>query len=154
MNPLRHAILHVGLWIGCFFLAADVAGADRSANAPAVGRWQNADATFEVFEENGKLGARIVELREPLTADGQTKTDIHNSDASRHGQPIVGLVFMSGFTPTEPGKWENGTIYDPKSGKTYSCVIELQGTDKLKVRGYVGVSLIGRTEVWTRAKGS
>ncbi|HEY0794021.1 MAG TPA: DUF2147 domain-containing protein [Chthoniobacterales bacterium] len=153
MDPLRQAVFHVGFWLNCVFFAAHVAGADTDANASVTGRWQNADATLEVFAENGKLGARIVALREPTAPDGQAKTDIHNPDPSKHGQPIIGLVFMSGFTPTEPGKWENGTIYDPKSGKTYSCVIERQGTDKLKVRGYVGVSLIGRTEVWTRVQG-
>jgi uncharacterized protein (DUF2147 family) len=153
MDSLRQAIFRVGLWLNCFFFAATVAGADPGANASVVGRWQNADATLEVFDENGKLGARIVALRDPLAAGGQTKTDIHNPDASKQGRPIIGLVFMGGFTPTEPGKWENGTIYDPNSGKTYSCVIERQGTDKLKVRGYLGVSLLGRTDVWTRVKG-
>jgi uncharacterized protein (DUF2147 family) len=153
MGPLRQTTLHVGLWLSCLFFASHLLGADPRANASVVGRWQNADATLEVFDENGKVGARIVALREPLTADGQIKTDIHNPDASKHVQPILGLVFMSGFRPAGPGEWEHGTVYDPKSGKTYSCMMELQGTDKLKVRGYLGVSLIGRTEVWTRVKG-
>jgi uncharacterized protein (DUF2147 family) len=48
------------------------------------------------------------------------------------------------------GVWEDGDIYDPKSGKTYSCYMKLQSMDKLKVRGYIGISLIGRTTYWTR----
>ena len=116
-----------------------------------TGLWKNEDASFEVYEENGKLNAKIVSLREPLAPDGKQKTDIYNPDAGKHSRPIIGLVFMTGFTPTGSGKWGNGTIYDPKSGNTYSCNMELQSTDTLKVRGYIGVSLIGRTETWKRA---
>jgi len=122
-----------------------------AADSPSVtGLWKNEDASFEVYEENGKLNAKIVSLREPLAPDGRQKTDIHNPDAAKHSRPIVGMVFMTGFTPTGSGKWGNGTIYDPKSGNTYSCNMELQGPDTLKVRGYIGVSLIGRTETWKR----
>jgi uncharacterized protein (DUF2147 family) len=123
-----------------------------AADSPSVtGLWKNEDASFEVYEENGKLNAKIVSLREPLAPDGRQKTDIHNPDAGKHSRPIIGLVFMTGFTPTGSGKWGNGTIYDPKSGNTYSCNMEMEGTDTLKVRGYIGVSLIGRTETWKRA---
>ena len=123
-----------------------------AADSPSVtGLWKNEDASFEVYEENGKLNAKIVSLREPLAPDGRLKTDIYNPDAGKHSRPIVGMVFMTGFTSTGSGKWGNGTIYDPKSGNTYSCNMELQGTDTLKVRGYIGVSLIGRTETWKRA---
>jgi uncharacterized protein (DUF2147 family) len=116
-----------------------------------TGLWKNEDASFEVYEENGKLNAKIVSLREPLTPDGKQKTDIRNPDASKHSRPIIGLVFMTGFAPAGSGKWDNGTIYDPKSGNTYSCNMELEGTNTLKVRGYIGISLIGRTETWKRA---
>jgi uncharacterized protein (DUF2147 family) len=123
-----------------------------AADSPSVtGLWKNEDASFEVYEENGKLNAKIVSLREPLAPDGRQKTDIHNPDTGKHGRPIIGMVFMTGFTPTGSGKWGNGTIYDPKSGNTYSCNMELEGMDTLKVRGYIGVSLIGRTETWKRA---
>jgi Uncharacterized protein conserved in bacteria len=123
-----------------------------AADSPSVtGLWKNEDASFEVYEENGKLNAKIVSLREPLAPDGRQKTDIHNPDTGKHSRPIIGMVFMTGFTPTGSGKWGNGTIYDPKSGNTYSCNMELEGMDTLKVRGYIGVSLIGRTETWKRA---
>jgi uncharacterized protein (DUF2147 family) len=123
-----------------------------AAESPsAIGLWKNEDASFEIYEENGKLNAKIVSLREPLAPDGEKKTDIRNPDAGKHSRPIIGLVFMTGFTPAGSGKWDNGTIYDPKSGKTYSCNMELEGMNTLKVRGYIGVSLIGRTEIWKRA---
>jgi uncharacterized protein (DUF2147 family) len=120
-------------------------------SSSVTGLWQNEDASFELYEENGKLNAKIVSLREPLTPDGKQKTDIYNPDASKHSRPIIGMVFMTGFTPAGSGKWDNGIIYDPKTGKTYSCNIELEGADALKVRGYIGISLIGRTQTWKRA---
>ncbi len=131
------------------FAAHRLLAADPSS---VTGLWKNEDGSFEVYEENGKLSAKIVSLREPLTPEGKEKLDIHNPDASKHSRPIIGLVFMTGFTPAGSGKWENGTIYDPRNGNIYSCNMELESTNTLKVRGYVGISLIGRTEIWKRAE--
>ena len=58
---------------------------------------------------------------------------------------------LKGFS-FDDGEWVDGSIYDPKTGKTYSCKMTLKGNDKLSVRGYIGISLIGRTDVWTRVK--
>jgi uncharacterized protein (DUF2147 family) len=136
-----------------FCVVLSVAPAERllADSSLVAGLWKNEDASFEVYEENGKLNAKIVSLHEPLTPDGKQKTDIHNPDASKHSRPIIGMVFMTGFTPAGSGKWDNGTIYDPKTGNTYSCNMELEGPNTLRVRGYVGISLIGRTETWKRA---
>lgn len=151
MFPPRHSIILAFAILGSVLITLGRLAATDSHSV--LGLWKNEDATFEIFENEGKLGAKIVALREPLAPDGKAKTDVHNPDASKHGRPIVGIVFMSGFTPAGQGKWEHGTIYDPKSGNTYSCSMELEGSDKLKVRGFIGVSLIGRTDVWTRAVG-
>jgi uncharacterized protein (DUF2147 family) len=117
-----------------------------------VGIWKNDDATFEIFENQGKLSGKIVALREPRTPEGKDKTDIHNPDAAKRERPIIGLVFLSGFTQKSQSRWENGTIYDPKSGNTYSCSMELDGPEKINMRGFIGISLIGRTDVWTRVR--
>jgi uncharacterized protein (DUF2147 family) len=119
---------------------------------PPVGLWKNEDATFEIFESEGKLSAKISSIPEPRTTEGKEKTDIHNPDPSKRQRPIVGLVFMSGFTRKSDTRWENGTVYDPKSGNTYSCVMEIEGSEKIKLRGFIGIPLIGRTQVWTRAQ--
>jgi uncharacterized protein (DUF2147 family) len=58
------------------------------------------------------------------------------------------MEILSGFT-YEDGRWTGGEIYDPKSGKTYSCNMKLKA-NKLEIRGYVGLSLFGRTTTWTR----
>ena len=135
----------LGLWL----LALDRSFCVEVASP--LGHWKNEDATFEIFESDGKLSGRIVDLTEPLR-DGKPKVDIHNTDPSKRSRPIMGMVFMYGFEKRSDTKWENGTIYDPKSGNTYSCTMELDGPDKLKVRGYIGISLIGRTDVWTRVR--
>jgi uncharacterized protein (DUF2147 family) len=134
--------------VASWFGATEVHATDP---ASPIGFWKGQDATFEMFESGGKLSARIVALSEPKTAEGKEKTDIYNPDPKKRNHPIIGLVFISGFTKKSDTCWENGTVYDPKSGKTYSCFMELQGPDKIKVRGYIGTALMGRNYIWTRA---
>jgi uncharacterized protein (DUF2147 family) len=117
-----------------------------------IGLWKAEDAKIEIFDEEGKLAGRIAELDEKYTKDGQEKTDIRNPDPSKRDRKLIGLVFMRGFTPAGPGKWEGGTVYDPKTGNTYSASLEYDGGKTLKLRGYLLVSLIGRTAVWTKAE--
>ncbi len=62
----------------------------------------------------------------------------------------MGLQLLKGFKKDGDTEYEDGTIYDPKNGKTYSCKINRKG-ETLEVRGYVGISLIGRTTIWTKA---
>jgi uncharacterized protein (DUF2147 family) len=103
----------VTTWLGATAVRATDA-------ASPIGFWKGADATFEMFESEGKLSAKIVALREPKTSEGKEKTDIHNPDPTKRKHPIIGLVFISGFAKTSDTRWENGMVYDPKSGKTYS----------------------------------
>ena len=64
---------------------------------------------------------------------------------------LVGSVILKNFEFT--GKsWEEGTIYDPTNGKTYSCTIKMKKANELEIRGFIGISLLGRTTVWTRVK--
>jgi uncharacterized protein (DUF2147 family) len=119
--------------------------------ASPVGLWKGEDATFQMFESGGKLSAKIVSLSEPKTSEGKEKTDIHNPDPTKRNHPIIGLVFISGFVKKSGTRWEDGTIYDPKSGTTYSCSMDLQGPDQIKVRGFIGIVLLGRNYIWTRA---
>jgi uncharacterized protein (DUF2147 family) len=155
MESLHHKMIvrRIQFRIALLILTLMPAGLSHTADTgSAVGLWKNQDATFEIFENQGKLSGKIVALQEPLTPEGKEKTDIHNPDPSKRGRPIIGLVFMSGFTRKSHTRWENGTIYDPKSGNTYSCLMELDGPDKIKVRGYIGISLLGRTDTWTRVQ--
>lgn len=125
-------------------------GVGATDNASPIGLWKGEDATFEMFESEGKLSARIVALSDPKTNEGKDKTDIHNPEPTKRSHSIIGLVFISGLAKKSDTRWENGTIYDPHDGKTYSCAMDLQGRDQIKVRGFVGVILLGRNYVWTR----
>ena len=152
-SVIRMLTLRLAIYLVIFASYAGGATSIRAAETPSpIGLWKNEDATFEIFENGGKLSARIVALREPRTPEGKEKTDIHNPDRSKHDRPIIGLVFMSGFSRKSDTRWDNGTIYDPKSGNTYSSFMELEGPDRIKVRGFIGISLIGRTDVWTRTQ--
>ena len=147
MSDLRRIIATLIL-----FVLSRLGTIGLSENVSPLGLWENEDATFQIFESNGKLSARIVALKVPKTPEGKEKTDIYNPDPAKRSTPIIGLVFMSEFARKSDTRWDGGTIYDPKSGNTYSCFMELETPEKMKVRGFVGVSLIGRTEYWSRVK--
>jgi len=137
--------------LAAVLLFTHVKTAAAGESASATGLWQDADATFEIYDEHGTLSARIVSVKEETGPQGMTKRDIHNPDPSKRSRPIIGLVIMSGFVKKSDLHWENGTIYDPRNGSTYSCTLDLDGPDRIKVRGFIGISLLGRTEIWTRA---
>ena len=118
-----------------------------------IGTWTNEDgkARFEIYKCGDKLCGKIVTLKEPLR-NGKPKVDENNPDKSMRDRPLVGLDFMKDFKYIGGNKWDDGTIYDPESGKTYSCYMKMTGKDKMEVKGYIGISLIGRTQNWTRIK--
>jgi uncharacterized protein (DUF2147 family) len=135
------------------FLFIQNADADKIA-----GTWLNQEGTAQIqvvkLESGafaGKYYGKIVWLQTP-EEDGKPKMDKNNPDAAKKTTPLMGLIILKDFKYDEGSKeWNGGTIYDPKNGKTYSCKINLK-ENKLNVRGYVGISLLGRTAVWTRVK--
>ena len=135
------------------FLAASKLAIAKTADNTPVGTWTNEDkeARFEIYKCGSKLCGKIVWLKEPLR-DGKPKLDRSNPDKNLQNRPILGLVFTQNFEPDSEDKWDNGTIYDPKSGKTYSCYMKVLSKDQMEVKGYIGISLIGRTQNWTRVK--
>lgn len=141
--------------IACCLLALLFTLTSLKAQKPAadaiLGNWQTRDnkASVQVYKKGGQYFGRIISLKEPLT-NGRAKTDSKNPDTNLRQQPIIGLEILKGFRFDGDDEWEDGTIYDPESGKEYSCKITLSSKGELKVRGYVGVSLLGRTEVWRR----
>ena len=118
-----------------------------------VGIWTNEDgkARFEIYQSGDKLHGKIVQLKEPLR-NGKPKLDENNPDKKQRNRPLQGMVFMKDFKHDSGNKWDDGTIYDPESGKTYSCYMKMTGKDKMEVKGYIGISLIGRTQYWTRVE--
>ncbi len=124
----------------------------QSADAVA-GKWFNKDkdAQIQIYKKGNEYCGKLVWLKQPNNEDGKAKTDVKNPEANLKSRPILGLDILKGLNYND-GSWEEGTVYDPKSGKTYSCKLTLNGSDKLSLRGYLGISIIGRTDVWTRVK--
>ncbi|MGV3458921.1 MAG: DUF2147 domain-containing protein [Flavobacterium sp.] len=125
-----------------------------SAQAQVTGKWKTIDdetgkakSIVEIYESNGKLYGKIVEILNPAKKDSKC-TECEGADK---GKPIQGLVIIKGLTK-DGNEWTDGDILDPTKGKLYSCTLKLDGKDKLKVRGYLGVSLLGRTQTWTRVQ--
>ena len=120
-----------------------------------LGNWltDEGKAEVELYKCGDEYCGKIVWLKEPKNDEGKDKTDINNPDPEKNGRMIIGLNIVWGFKYDKYGKWVKGNIYDPDNGKTYSCKMALEG-DKLSVRGYVGISLLGRTTVWTRVEKS
>jgi uncharacterized protein (DUF2147 family) len=117
-----------------------------------VGIWLTAGkepAKIQVYRSGDKYFGKIMWLKNP-EKDGKPKVDSNNPDKNKQGQKIIGLQILQNFK-FDDNEWNNGKIYDPESGKTYSCNLSLNGSNTLKVRGFVGVSLFGRTEIWTRS---
>ena len=134
----------------CIFLIATMFSFAPGHDA-VLGEWFNGDkdATLMLFEKNGRVYGKIHWLKEP-NENGKPKVDKNNPDPSKRNTPALGLVILKDFEKTKDGYWENGTIYDPNNGKTYKCNLTLKDKNNLDVRGYIGFSLLGRTESWTK----
>lgn len=118
-----------------------------------TGKWKTIDdetgkakSIVEISEKNGKLYGKVIEI---LTDKKDAKCD--KCSGADKGKPIKGLTIIKGLS--KDGKeYSGGTITDPSSGKEYKCVVKLNGTEKLDVRGYVGIQALGRTQTWVRVK--
>lgn len=123
----------------------------QSENA-ILGIWYNTEKTakVEILKKRSAFIGKIVWLKDP-NPGGKPGVDKFNPDAKLKSRPLMGLNLLEGLK-FDSGMWEDGTIYDPKTGKTYSCQLTLKSKDVLEVKGYIGFSLMGRTVEWTKAK--
>jgi glucan biosynthesis protein C len=124
----------------------------RSVAATPVGLWYAEGGAAQVAIEacGNELCGRVVWLRSPLDEDGCDLRDRHNPDPSLRSRRVMGLEVLQGLKPRPKGTWVSGSIYDPATGNTYTCHLVLDGDDRLRLRGYVGIPLLGRTTTWTR----
>lgn len=162
MNYVRYRMLALAAIIAGLILAGTLHAATADDYA---GTWttQDGDSRVALFRcgkdtdgdgTKDNLCGKITWLKEPNypagdAEAGQPKHDRNNPDASKRDRPIQGMFLVWGFT-WDGSKWSGGNIYNPKDGKTYSCYMQLEGGNKLMVRGYVGVSLLGKTVHWSR----
>lgn len=111
-----------------------------------IGDWvAPSKSIVRVYNCGDKLCLKIVKLS-PTAPETR---DAKNPDATLRDRPLCGLNIGSGFRPVNPTQLVEGKLYDPQSGHTYSGTIDANG-DEMKLRGYIGISLLGRTEIWHR----
>jgi len=148
-DRFRFRTLHIvacGMWLSVMASAA-------FAGSP-VGLWyaEGGAAEIQIVPCSDALCGKVVWLHSPLGEDGCELRDENNPDLNARSRPIVGLEVLSGLRQAddEGSVWTGGTIYDPTSGRTYSCNARMEGDDRLFLRGYFGIQLLGRTTTWTR----
>jgi uncharacterized protein (DUF2147 family) len=123
--------------------------------APVVGSWRTVseegkeESIVEIYEQGGKIFGKIAKLTDPLDKNGKPHT-CTECDGTDKDKPVLGLVIIRGLAP-DGDKWSGGKILDPNNGTWYKCFLKaVDGGKKLEVRGYVGFSLLGRTQVWLK----
>ena len=118
-----------------------------------IGVWltDEKNGKIEIYKENNRYFGKLIWGSDMYDENGKSKLDAKNPDKELKKRPLEGLVLLKNFEYNGDKEWEGGKIYDPQSGKTYSCVMKLEG-EELKVTGYIGFSWIGRTVRWTRIK--
>jgi uncharacterized protein (DUF2147 family) len=123
--------------------------------SPVVGLWKNIDdhtgkpkALIRITENNGEIKGKIEKLFREAGEEAQPKCD--KCDDERKDQPVIGMTILTGMKQ-DGGEFNGGKILDPNNGKVYRSKMTLvEGGKKLKVRGYIGMPMIGRTQVWVR----
>ncbi|HTN46668.1 MAG TPA: DUF2147 domain-containing protein [Flavipsychrobacter sp.] len=146
-------LLHNKLFLLLAFALFAIAPVFAQNKDKIEGLWYNEEKTakINIFKAtNGKFYGEIVWLKEP-NKNGKAKMDENNPNKAKRTQPLLKLQVLKGFAKDEENTYEDGTIYDPKNGKTYDCKITHKG-NTLSVRGYVGISLIGRTATWEKVQ--
>lgn len=117
----------------------------------AIGTWKTIDdedgkvkSHVDIYEKDGKLYGKVSKLL-------STKTTVcADCEGTKKGQPIEGMEIIWNLEKDSDTEWEGGKILDPASGKEYKCKIELTDATTLNVRGFIGFSLLGRTQTWYR----
>ena len=116
------------------------------------GTWipSSGKANVRIYKAGDHYYGAIISLKEPIdSVTHKPKVDKNNPDKSKRNTPLMGYLLLKNFI-YDDGIWKDGTIYDPENGKTYSCKITMKDKNTLDVRGFIGISLIGRTDVWKR----
>lgn len=115
-----------------------------------VGIWllEDKSGEIEIYEKKGLFFGKLIKVYQ----NQEISSDINNPDKSKRNRKIIGLVVLTNLEHKGKGNWGKGKIYDPDSGKTYSCNIKMQNKNIMEVTGYVGLSVFGETVEWMRIR--
>lgn len=139
---MKKLILTIAFLIPIFAFSQDI-----------VGKWKTIDdetgkakSIVEIFKAtDGKFYGKVYKI---LTVGEENKKCTVCTGAKKD-KPITGMLIVEKMSK-DGAEWNGGTIFDPNKNKTYKCYMALETSDKLKVRGFIGFSLIGRTQYWYR----
>jgi len=150
MKKLKFTLLAIAAFL--FIIPASFA--QKNAD-DILGIWMNEDqdAHIEITKKADQYFGKLVWLKNPTDdVTGEPKLDKNNPDESLQSRPTWGLEILTNFVFDGDDRWEDGKIYDPKKGKTYSCYMKFNDEKTIKIRGFIGVTLLGRTTYWTRVE--
>ena len=126
----------------------------KTTNANGIlGIWlsEKKDGKVEIYKQGDKYFGKLIWGKTMFETDGLTsKKDVNNTDLKLKTRNLKDLIILTDFIFND-GVWSEGKIYDPEVGKTYSCTMKLK-SNVLNIRGYIGISLFGRSSEWTRVK--
>jgi uncharacterized protein (DUF2147 family) len=132
-------------------LAAPMTGASDDQARLILGNWltEPRDGIIQIsMAGDGSYQGKIVGGNDPQ------RQDQHSPEPARRSQLLLGQTIVQGMKYDGDGKWSGGSIYDPDSGRSYKCRLQLLEPDRLQVRGFIGFALLGRSQVWTRYQAS
>jgi uncharacterized protein (DUF2147 family) len=142
-----------GLLVTVTLLGAAFTPADNPD--AVIGTWLTGSkkGRVQIYKQGDQYFGKIVWLKDPNAPKTNLPlTDTNNPDSQKRTKPLLGLVNLRNFSYDSGNVWDEGKVYDPENGKEYSCKLTLRDANTLDVRGYVGISLIGRTDTWVRVK--
>lgn len=142
---MKNTITIIALFFSLFFYGQ---------NQSVIGKWKTIDdetgkpkSVVEIYEKSGLIYGKIIDIVD-ISKKKSVCTACTGEDKNK---AIMGLVIIKGLKK-DGQEYNSGKILDPVTGKQYKCFIALEGNDKLNVRGYIGVSMFGRTQTWNRVK--
>lgn len=131
-----------GLLLSCCMALAQAEPAPADA---ITGVWQTQSGGYvQIYAADDGYAGKVVG-----SVDGQPRHDVNNPDPAKRGRRLLGVTLMHGLQYAGDRTWDDGEIYAPDSGETYSLKATLLAPERLEVRGYIGISLFGRSQVWT-----
>ena len=125
---------------------------NANADSEILGKWipEERDAVYDFYKCGDSICAKVFSLKEPIDPEtGKPKLDKINEDENLRSRPILGMQFLDGLKKKSKNKWDGGTVYNGRDGKTYTALMKLKN-GRLEVRGYVGMPMLGKSTFFTR----
>jgi len=143
------------IFVVSIFAFVALAARPVAADSAPVGRWSTIDdntgkptSVVRIVEKDGKLVGTVESL--VLAPNEDPNPLCTKCEGERKDKPIIGMTILWDLA-RDGNEWSGGRILDPDNGETYRCYLEVaEGGAKLKVRGYIGFALLGRTQIWQR----